>query len=75
MEWESLIAGSNESALSGYLGWAGDTGQDPDWRAVGEQDAAMPYEPPRVLVIGKVQDLTGGSASSGKKDANSQYYW
>ena len=33
------------------------------------------YEPPRITVIGNVRDLTGGSASSGKSDANSQYYW
>lgn len=33
------------------------------------------YEPPRITVIGNVRDLTGGSASNGKSDANSQYYW
>jgi hypothetical protein len=33
------------------------------------------YEPPRIMVIGNVRDLTTGSSSSGKKDANSQYYW
>jgi hypothetical protein len=33
------------------------------------------YESPRVIIIGNVRDLTAGSASSGKQDANSQYYW
>jgi hypothetical protein len=33
------------------------------------------YESPMVVVIGSIRDLTGGSAASGKKDANSQYYW
>lgn len=33
------------------------------------------YEPPQVLVIGDVRELTTGSASSGSADANSQYYW
>lgn len=33
------------------------------------------YERPAIHVIGKVRDLTGGSSSSGHKDANSQYYW
>lgn len=33
------------------------------------------YEPPRITVIGSVHALTGGSASSGRSDANSQYYW
>jgi hypothetical protein len=28
-----------------------------------------------VVVIGSTRDLTGGSAASGNKDANSQYYW
>jgi hypothetical protein len=37
--------------------------------------SASGYEPPRITVIGNVRDLTGGSASSGKSDANSQYYW
>lgn len=38
-------------------------------------ERASGYDPPRVTVIGYVRDLTGGSASSGKSDANSQYYW
>lgn len=33
------------------------------------------YESPLILVIGSVGDLTAGSASSGNKDANTQYYW
>lgn len=33
------------------------------------------YEPPLLIVIGNVRKLTTGSASSGKQDANSQYYW
>jgi hypothetical protein len=39
------------------------------------EGSAADYEPPRITVIGNVRDLTGGSASSGKSDANSQYYW
>lgn len=33
------------------------------------------YESPRLLVIGGVRKLVTGSSSSGKADANSQYYW
>lgn len=33
------------------------------------------YEPPKIVIIGRVYDLTTGSAASGNKDANSQYYW
>jgi hypothetical protein len=33
------------------------------------------YASPLVVDIGEVLDLTAGSASSGNKDANSQYYW
>ncbi len=36
---------------------------------------AHEYETPVVTVIGSVRDLTAGSAASGNKDANSQYYW
>lgn len=36
---------------------------------------AQDYESPVVMVIGSVRDLTAGSAASGNKDANSQYYW
>ena len=38
-------------------------------------DGLATYEPPRLMVIGTVRDLTTGSSSSGNKDANSQYYW
>jgi hypothetical protein len=37
--------------------------------------SAREYEAPVVTVIGSVRDLTAGSAASGNKDANSQYYW
>lgn len=42
-----------------------------------EQEALPPgdYASPLVADIGDVRDLTAGSASSGKKDANSQFYW
>lgn len=40
-----------------------------------QEQAAWDYEAPRVVVIGSTRDLTGGSAASGNKDANSQYYW
>jgi hypothetical protein len=33
------------------------------------------YESPAVMVVGSVRALTAGSAASGNKDANSQYYW
>lgn len=36
---------------------------------------SLPYEPPQVVVIGTIRDLTSGSSSSGRTDANSQYYW
>lgn len=39
----------------------------------GKQDNS--YESPCVMVLGSVRDLTVGSSASGKKDANSQYYW
>jgi hypothetical protein len=45
-------------------------------RDLGRQcEGAVRYEPPRIMVIGNVRDLTTGSSSSGNKDANSQYYW
>jgi hypothetical protein len=43
--------------------------------AVPAANEQLEYEPPRIIVIGTIRDLTGGSASSGHKDANSQYYW
>jgi hypothetical protein len=33
------------------------------------------YEPPGITDMGHVRELTRGSSSSGKADANSQYYW
>jgi hypothetical protein len=46
-------------------------------RAGGPPEAVVShaYQPPRVIVIGKIRDVTTGSSSSGNKDANSQYYW
>jgi hypothetical protein len=41
----------------------------------GEGDNPGDYALPLVVDIGEVRDLTTGSASSGNKDANSQYYW
>ena len=38
-------------------------------------ESADAYEPPQIIVIGNVRDITAGSASSGRRDANSQYYW
>lgn len=45
----------------------------PDRSGVAENPGE--YELPLVVDIGEVRDLTAGSASSGNKDANSQYYW
>jgi hypothetical protein len=33
------------------------------------------YEPPRLMVVGRARKFSTGSSSSGKADANSQYYW
>jgi hypothetical protein len=41
----------------------------------GDQAPMAEYEPPRVVDIGHVRELTGGSSGSGRSDANSQYYW
>jgi hypothetical protein len=41
----------------------------------GEGENPGEYALPLVVDIGEVRDLTAGSASSGNKDANSQYYW
>ncbi|TFI27378.1 lasso RiPP family leader peptide-containing protein [Streptomyces sp. 4R-3d] len=35
----------------------------------------MFYEPPVVVGLGSVRDVTLGSSTSGTADANSQYYW
>jgi hypothetical protein len=40
-----------------------------------QEQLMQDYESPVVMVIGSVRDLTAGSAASGNKDANSQYYW
>jgi hypothetical protein len=37
--------------------------------------SAYGYESPRVMVIGHIRKFSTGSSSSGKADANSQYYW
>ncbi len=37
--------------------------------------SAYGYESPRLMVIGSVRKFSTGSSSSGKADANSQYYW
>jgi hypothetical protein len=48
----------------------------PNWPPMPQPDApAGEYEAPRVLDLGHVRELTGGSSSSGTADANSQYYW
>jgi hypothetical protein len=41
----------------------------------GDQVSLAEYEPPCVVDIGHVRELTGGSSGSGRSDANSQYYW
>jgi hypothetical protein len=33
------------------------------------------YEPPQLIPLGHVREVTLGSSSGGKADANSQYYW
>jgi hypothetical protein len=37
--------------------------------------SAYGYESPRLTVIGRARKFSTGSSSSGKADANSQYYW
>jgi hypothetical protein len=41
----------------------------------GDNYSAYGYESPRLMVIGRVRKFSTGSSSSGKADANSQYYW
>ncbi len=43
--------------------------------AARESYSAYGYESPRLVVIGPARKLSTGSSSSGKADANSQYYW
>jgi len=54
-------------------------GSTPGWPITfqPEDDVSLveEYEPPCVVDVGHVRELTGGSSSSGKADANSQYYW
>lgn len=40
-----------------------------------ENYSACGYESPRLMVIGQARKFSTGSSSSGKADANSQYYW
>jgi hypothetical protein len=40
-----------------------------------ENYSAYGYESPRLMVIGRARKFSTGSSSSGKADANSQYYW
>jgi hypothetical protein len=40
-----------------------------------QKDVHRTYEPPQIIVIGSIRETTTGSASSGRTDANSQYYW
>lgn len=40
-----------------------------------EPDRLSAYEPPELHRLGTVYELTRGSSSHGKSDANSQYYW
>jgi hypothetical protein len=56
---------------------------EPPCPAEGSDAAAAPvagspggeYEPPALLDLGHVREVTLGSSSSGTADANSQYYW
>jgi len=43
--------------------------------AARENYSAYGYESPRVMIIGRARKFSTGSYSSGKADANSQYYW
>ena len=43
--------------------------------AARESYSANGYESPRLIVIGRARKFSTGSSSSGKADANSQYYW
>lgn len=53
-------------------------GSTQNWPTMTQPDdrsSAEDYEPPCVVDIGHVRELTGGSSASGNADANSQYYW
>jgi len=43
--------------------------------AARENYSAYGYESPRLMIIGSTRKFSTGSSSSGKADANSQYYW
>lgn len=47
----------------------------PEEEACLEPDRLSAYEPPELHRLGTVYELTRGSSSHGKSDANSQYYW
>lgn len=51
---------------------AGARGDLPPVRADGPD---FSYVPPRIVVVGHIRNLSTGSSSSGKSDANSQFYW
>lgn len=51
------------------------TGQEGRVIATRDDYSTYGYESPRLLVIGRVRKFSTGSSSSGKSDANSQYYW
>lgn len=59
---------------SGRLGCAPTAASDGPQasRAVGPD---FSYVPPRIMVVGRIRNLSNGSSSSGKSDANSQFYW
>lgn len=63
-----------DALVEGYAGHPVD-GHQRVRRKDGIEEPARNYEPPRLIVIGSIHALTTGSSSSGKKDANSQYYW
>jgi hypothetical protein len=46
-----------------------------DLQAVREDSPDFSYVPPRIMVVGRIRNLSTGSSSSGKSDANSQFYW
>jgi len=56
--------------LRGVPGAASD-----DVQAVRVGGPDFSYVPPRIMVVGRIRNLSTGSSSSGKSDANSQFYW
>ena len=46
-----------------------------DLQAVRDGRSDFSYVPPRIMVVGRIRNLSTGSSSSGKSDANSQFYW